>query len=179
MGASESSTSPKVSVDTIMDGIPMATDKHFPSTRALGVITADPESVSNAKDEYKRKSSDGTLTLYKQKITNMDRMTLRKAVEVIQRDWDVDVKGLRAFKMFVESTTKEWSYDDNVVEELEPNSERTQFIFFHVIFKDGKYSMAICHLKSNTPLDSEVLIAGLMKEGFLGKDEDKRLYLQF
>lgn len=158
----------------------MATETDFPSTKALGVITLDPEAVSKGKSLYKTKSVEGTLKLYKQKIKNMDKPTLRKAVQVIQNDWDVEVQELNSFKMFVASTTEDgWSYDGNRVEELEHNSSGTQFLFFQVQRNEDKYSLAICYLKSDTPLYNEVLIAGMMIEGLLGKDEKPRLYLQF
>lgn len=190
MGGTQSSSSsppapaapaaPKVTVNSIMEGIPTATDKDFPSAKALAVITLDPEAVSEGKDVYKTKSVEGSLKLYKQKMTKMDKSTLRKAVQAIQRDWDVDVQEMDSFKMFVASTTEEgWNYDSNVVEELEHNSSGTQFLFFQVVRDEGKFSLAICNLKSDTPLYNEVLIAGLMIEGLLGKDEKQRLYLQF
>ena len=170
-----------VLVASILDGIPLAAEKCFPSTKALGVITADPEAVLKGKDVYKKKSCEGSLKIYKQKILNMDKDTLIKAAEVIKRDWEVEMNQFRSFKMLIESTTKrDWSYDSNVVEELERNSSGTQFLFFHVIRSEhDKYSLAICHLKSDTQLQNDVMIAGLILEGLLGKDEQKRLYLQF
>ena len=179
--ASAAPAAPKVTVNTIMEGIPMATETDFPSAKALGVITLDPEAVSKGKSLYKTKSVEGTLKLYKLKIKNMDKPTLRKAVQVIQHEWDVKVQEMDSFKMFVASTTEEgWSYDDNIVEELEHDSTGTQFLFFQVQRNEDKYSLAICYLKSDTPLYyNEVLVAGMMIEGLLGKDEKQRLYLQF
>ena len=179
----KSSTPPpttQISVASILDGIPLAAEKSFPSSKALGIITADPEAIIKGKDVYKTKSVQGTVKIYKQQIINMDKHTLIKAVEVIERDWDVDMKEFRSFKMLIESTKRDWSYATNVVDELERNSDDTHFLFYHITRSEhDKYSLAICHLKSDTVLQNNVMIAGLMLEGLLGKYEQKRLYLQF
>ena len=171
---------PPPSTSTILDGIPTATEKTFPSNRALGIITADPAAIANGKDTYKKRSADGEVTLYKQKIVNMDSEALSKAVKLLERGWDLDTRQFRSFKMFVASKDNHWSYDDNVIEELEQTNNGTQFMFFRVIRNaSGKFSLAICHLKSDQPLQNDVLIGGLIMEGLLGKDEEKKIYLQF
>lgn len=178
--ASAAPAAPKVTVNNIMDEIPMATDKGFPSTTALDVITADPEAVSEGKALYKAKSLQGTLKIYKKKITYMDKNTLRQVAQVIQREWDVEVGDLSSFKMFVASTTEDgWSYDSNTIEELECNSSCTQFLFIMVTWDGNKYNLGICHLKSDVPLQNDMIFAGMIMEGLLGKDEDGRLYFQF
>ena len=170
-----------VSVASILDRIPMAAEKSFPSTKALGVITDDPGAVSKGRDVYKTKSCEGSLKIYKQKILKMDQETLIRAVEVIKRDWEIDMNEFRSFKMLIASTTQRgWSYDTNTVEELEHNVSNTHFLFYHVTRNEhDQYNFAICHLKSDTALQNNVMIAGLMIEGLLGKDEQNRLYLQF
>ena len=180
----KSSTPPpttQVLVASVFDKIPMAVEKGFISSKALGAITDDPEGILKGKDVYKTKSAQGTLKIYKQKIINMDKDTLIKAIEVIKRDWDVDMNDFSSFKMLIESTTQgDWSYDTNTVEELERSSSGTRFLFYNITRSEhDKYSFAICHLKSDTALQNNVMIAGLMLEGLLGKDEQNRLYLQF
>ena len=169
---------------TVMEALPVVADgvtKLFPSKKALGAITSNPEAVSKGKDSYEKLSKTGSVYLYKQQVTGMDKVTLTKVVLTFLQNVNSEVTALLSVEMLKASATDEWMFSGNIVEELENSPSGTNFLFYKIfIDSKGKYNIAICHLQASCKITTDVLIGGLIAEGLLARDKDNRaVYLQF
>lgn len=70
--------------------------------------------------------------------------------------------------------TSDWTFESSVVE------DGTMFLYYVICYnsQSSKYNVAICHLKADTRLSKEVMIAGLIEKGILSKDEHDQLHLR-
>lgn len=171
---------------TVMDALPVVESKNerlFPSKKATAAVTSDAKSVYESKQQFHELSQEGKVKLYKQQITHMDRETLKKVVTRIERDWkgNTSVTEFRSFKMLVESATEGWKFTVNNVEELEMSSDGMVFLYFKIVLEDDNtYNLAICHLHATVRATRNLVIGGMMAEGLLARDEEKKnIYLQF
>lgn len=170
----------------VMSKLPVVESKDgklFPSEKALAAVTSDAKSVCESKQQFDELSQAGKVKLYKQQITHMDRGTLKKVVEQIERDWSGSVVEFASFKKLFRSATDKWQYTENAAEELEISVDGKEILYFKIIRQGNEnttYNLAICHLCiATTSAHPNLVIGGMMAEGLLARDEEKNIYLQF
>ena len=167
------------SYSSLMKKIPKTEHKKFPSSRAIGVIKADPEGVLNGKDIYKTKRDEGTMKLFKQYFTGLNKAALDGMAELVSKQWKDEFEDDPLSIKILEKVST-FSFNDNAMEELEQSKDGTKMVYFIIKANHSThtYDLAICFLKSSVQLNTQTLFGGLITEGLLGKDEDDQLYLQ-
>ena len=92
-------------------------------------------------------------------------------------------------ELFEIAKTNHWPQhlldSDSLWETMQSNSALTNWLYFYVSRIDAdsdaqRFNAAICHLITEEPgISRNVLIGGLCKKGFLLKDDNNNIYLNF
>ena len=161
----------------VMKEIPKATNRDFQSRRAMAIIRSNPEDVLNGIPFYDELRCQGRTTLFKQKVMSVDKSTLSSISEMIKH-WNIQDLSTSILHRIL--TTDNWVFESNEVEEINISRDGTTFLYYVIQYNywTGKYNMVVCHLKTDVRLNSETMIAGLISEGILGKDDEDKMYLQ-
>ena len=165
---------------TALKDVPIAINKNFPSNRASSIIKDDPRAVNNGRYTYQILSRRGKIMIHKQRSVGLERSGLQSIAKTIEGSWGIQNSRFRSYKMLQTILTSHWTFDSSIVEELELSPDGTMFLYYVIRYNSqlSKYNVAICYLKADTQLSREVMIAGLIEEHNLNKDEHDRLYLQ-
>ena len=168
------------SFSKVMEGIPTATDRTFRSNKVLNVLKTKTDEVVNGRDSYNTRFEDGTIKISKLRFNGLDRKTLKSTGELMKRELDVGVHNYMSLSLLLGVLSREDSeFDSDIVEEIESNKELTKFVYVTVKRNENnEYDLAFCYVESTVPINTGIMIGGLIKEGLLCKGEDDEIYLQ-
>ena len=148
----------------LIESIPPARDKTFPSKKALGDIMAHPEIVPEDKNSYNVKFEQCVKLRYR----DIERHTLNDIGKLINT-----IPMTQVVKTHFCET--DWEFDS--CEETDMCEDTFMFLGVKEKKLYDRYELAFCFLKANTRLSNATLIGGLINEGLLGKD-DSNVYFK-
>ena len=160
----------------VKEDIPFASNRDFPCRRIYGEILNNSEAVRRGKSVYQNLKKQGLVKIFKETHKNLETEALPGIAERLRCQESVHFLSL---KLFCETVTSTF-YGNNVVEEIECGRSGSMFFYSLIRFngETNKYNIAIFYLKVKCSATAAVMIAGLLTEGILSKDEEDQLFLQ-
>ena len=174
MGGGSSSPEGRGLLEIFMDSIPSTNDKTFLSERALGILQANPDEVLQG---IYAPFIHGEKKIVRLRCSGLDRPSLTAVAKSIRDKWNVE---LRVFEPFLDFITNEaLTFKNKFLDEIITSSDNTKFLFVNVRKNEAEeYEIALCYYVASASMNTPFMLGGLIKEGLLGKDEQK-LYLLF
>ena len=176
-------------VDLNIESVSRSEDMIFKSKMLSAPIKENNTEVKRGFDEFSKNETN--MKLLSRQATAVSKKDLMNTLTKWKEDLELHLHGNYddLNEVFDVAETNHWpqhlSDQDSLWETTQQPVAKKTWLYFYVSRTDAnsdaqKFNVAICHFISNKiDISRDVLIGGLCKKGFLLKDDDDNIYLNF